>query len=72
MSLHSVARDLTTSELIALSIVVPVMYLLRTIGAISRTVDRPGRMACINSFLGWTIVGWIYAMVMALEFRYRT
>jgi hypothetical protein len=42
------------------------MYWLPTIIAIVRRTPSALGVAVINFFLGWTIIGWIVALVMAL------
>jgi hypothetical protein len=42
------------------------MYWLPTIIAIVRRTPSALGVATINFFLGWTIIGWIVALVMAL------
>ena len=42
------------------------MYWLPTIIAIVRRTPSALGVAAINFFLGWTIIGWIVALVMAL------
>ena len=42
------------------------MYWLPTIIAIARRTPSALGVAAINFFLGWTIIGWIVALVMAL------
>ncbi len=42
------------------------MYWLPTIVAIVRRTPSAFGVAAINFFLGWTVIGWIVAMVIAL------
>lgn len=43
-----------------------VMYWLPTIIAIVRRTPSALGVAAINFFLGWTIIGWIVALILAL------
>ncbi len=43
-----------------------VMYWLPTIVAILRRTPSALGVATINFFLGWTVIGWIIALIMAL------
>ena len=42
------------------------MYWLPTIVAIVRRTPSALGVAAINFFLGWTVIGWIVALVIAL------
>lgn len=42
------------------------LYLTPTVVAVVRRVPDTGTLAAINLFLGWTVIGWIATMVMAL------
>ena len=41
------------------------LYFLPTIVAFSRHAPSPGSVAVINVFLGWTFIGWVFALIMA-------
>jgi Na+/H+-dicarboxylate symporter len=43
-----------------------VMYWLPTIVAVLRRTPSALGVAAINFFLGWTVIGWIIALLMAL------
>jgi len=43
-----------------------VMYWLPTLVAIVRRTPSALGVAVINFFLGWTVIGWIVALVLAL------
>lgn len=43
------------------------MYFLPTIVGFSRRVVNRGSVAVINFFLGWTLIGWVVALAMALR-----
>lgn len=45
------------------------LYFLPTIVALARHSDRTGRIFLLNFFLGWTGIGWIVALVMAVRDR---
>jgi Superinfection immunity protein len=53
--------------LFGLSLIVAavVLYFLPTIVAYGREVSRPLLIAVINVLLGWTLIGWVIAIVMA-------
>ena len=42
------------------------VYWLPTIVALSRQSDARGRIAALNFFFGWTVLGWVAAMVWAV------
>ena len=42
-------------------------YWIPTIAAWVRHVPNRGSVAVVNLFLGWTIVGWVVAMAMAMR-----
>lgn len=48
-------------------VVLFVMYWLPTLIAVIRRTPAARGVAMINFFLGWTIVGWVVALVMALS-----
>lgn len=41
------------------------LYFLPTIVAATRKVRHKGSVAVINTFLGWTLIGWVVALAMA-------
>ena len=43
------------------------VYLLPTIVASRRNLQATGKIAAINIFLGWTILGWIVALALAVK-----
>ena len=43
------------------------VYLLPTIVAVARKHHQSGAVAAINFFLGWTLIGWVVALAMALS-----
>jgi Superinfection immunity protein len=45
------------------------LYFLPTIIAVARKVRNEGSIVVINVFLGWTLVGWVIALAMALRTR---
>jgi hypothetical protein len=55
-----------------LLIIGALMYLLPTIIASSRHVRNVGSVAVINLFLGWTLIGWVVALAMAVRTVDRT
>jgi Superinfection immunity protein len=50
----------------ALIIVLEVVYLVPIIVAQTRGITRIGPCFVVNIFLGWTLVGWVVAFVLAL------
>ena len=42
------------------------MYWLPTVVAIARRTPSALGVAALNFFLGWTVIGWIIALVIAL------
>ena len=59
---------------VVLSIVIPVfplsvlVYFLPSIVAWNRQVRNFGSVLAINLFLGWTLVGWVVALAMAMRY----
>lgn len=51
---------------IGLIIIIP-LYFLPTIIAFSRKVTNVGSVLVINFFLGWSVIGWIVALAMAVK-----
>lgn len=47
-----------------------VIYLVPSLLAILRHNQKIGVIALINIFLGWSIIGWIVALVMSLSSKY--
>ena len=45
------------------------LYFLPTIVGFSRRVVNRGSVAVINVFLGWTVIGWVVALAMAVRTR---
>jgi hypothetical protein len=46
-------------------------YFLPTIIALARRHPSTGFVVVINLFLGWTLVGWVWALARALDTKYR-
>ena len=44
-----------------------VIYLLPTFVGVRRGAPNMGSVGVINLFLGWTVVGWVVALAMALR-----
>jgi hypothetical protein len=55
--------------LLASFIVGVCLYFLPTIIAVARKVRNQGSIGVINFLLGWTLVGWVIALAMALRTR---
>jgi hypothetical protein len=43
------------------------VYFIPTIVAVERNVVNKWSVAVINAFLGWTLIGWVVALAMALR-----
>ena len=43
------------------------VYFIPTIVATERNVVNKWSVAVINAFLGWTLIGWVVALAMALR-----
>ena len=43
------------------------VYFIPTIIAVERNVVNKWSVAVINGFLGWTLLGWVVALAMALR-----
>ena len=43
------------------------VYFVPTIVATQRNVVNKWSVAVINAFLGWTLIGWVVALAMALR-----
>ena len=69
--LSDLSRDLTDSlGAIGLGVFIALMLaviLLPTFIALSRGVRHVASIAVINVFLGWTFVGWVVALAMAVR-----
>ena len=48
-------------------IIIIAMYFLPAIIAFSRKVTNVGSVLVINIFLGWTVIGWVVALAMAVK-----
>jgi hypothetical protein len=46
------------------------MYFLPTIIAVARSKRDIGAILVLNLFLGWTLIGWVIALVWALKHDY--
>lgn len=49
-----------------MAIIIIALYLVPTIVALSRDMPNKGSTIAINLFLGWTLIGWVVALAMAL------
>ena len=61
--LHYIAWDLTGAVLLAVGVLI---YFLPTIVAAMRKAARIGAVFTVNLLLGWTLLGWLVALVMAV------
>lgn len=48
------------------TILLLVFYFIPTISAYCRDHNNTAAIACVNILLGWTVIGWIGAMVWSL------
>lgn len=48
------------------------IYFLPAIISICRDSTKKGAVICVNIFLGWTLIGWVASLVMALSFERRS
>jgi hypothetical protein len=46
-----------------------VCYFIPTLVALGRGVPNTGSVVVINFFLGWTFIGWVVALAMAMRSR---
>jgi len=44
-----------------------IAYWAPTVVALVRHVPAAGQVVVVNLFLGWTVIGWVVALVMALR-----
>lgn len=56
--------DASTTALIILMVAV---YLLPTILGLTMKTPHTASVAVINVFLGWTLIGWVVALAMAVR-----
>jgi hypothetical protein len=47
------------------------LYFLPAIVAVARKVPNTGSVIVIDFFLGWTFIGWVIALAMAVRSRPR-
>jgi Superinfection immunity protein len=61
------ARLVTLFVFGTVAVIIMIAYLLPTLIGSSRHVADLGSVAVINIALGWTLVGWVIALAMALR-----
>lgn len=49
-----------------MEILVIILYFVPTLTAVCKNHDNAGAIATLNLFLGWTLIGWVLALVWAL------
>lgn len=59
--------ELSILHLLILLVIAVVPYFAPTIIAVVRKKRNAGAIAVLNIFLGWTVVGWVVALVWALS-----
>ncbi|WP_349934824.1 superinfection immunity protein [Acetobacter sp. A11-2] len=57
---------------LVLLLVIAVLYFLPTVIAVSRKLNKPAGVIALNALLGWTVIGWIGALVMAFSMETKT
>jgi hypothetical protein len=62
--LSSIVAVIVVSDLVVLA---AALYLLPVLIGWRRRVPDPGSVAVINVLLGWTLIGWIAALALALR-----
>ena len=60
-------RDLETAKLTALVTLGVSVYYLPTFIAVARYGGSGRRVGALNTVVGWTIAGWIWALILALR-----
>jgi len=55
-----------------LFIIAALLYFIPTIVAITRHVPNTGSVIVINLLLGWSLIGWVVALAMAVRSRPTT
>jgi Superinfection immunity protein len=69
LALLSVPKPHTAGLIVLFYMAWFALYWLPTIIALWRKVPNKGSVAVINGFLGWTAIGWIVALAMAVRSR---
>ena len=54
---------------VVLLVILGALYLLPLIVAMARKVPNVGSVAVIDILLGWTVIGWVVALAMAVRSR---
>jgi len=70
LGLQQPGEDATVVDVIwslAIVVVAVGVYFTPTILAFTRGVSSPWSVTVINVFLGWTFVGWVVALAMAMR-----
>lgn len=49
-----------------MEILVIILYFVPTLVAMCKGHDNVGAVGALNLFLGWTFIGWVMALVLAL------
>lgn len=68
------SHDETASALLGLIALAAILalYFTPTIVAISRKINKPAGVIAVNVLLGWTLIGWVAALVMAFSMETAT
>lgn len=73
MNVLAAASTGTSTGDVILAIMVTVggliAYWVPTIVALVRHIPNKGSVIVVNAFLGWTVVGWVVALAMAVRSR---
>ncbi|MFJ1897417.1 MULTISPECIES: superinfection immunity protein [unclassified Streptomyces] len=62
----SVSSGVSIGVLLLIVLIV-VAYFVPTVVAFARGVSNSGSVFVLNLFLGWTVVGWVVALAMAVR-----
>jgi uncharacterized membrane protein YGL010W len=54
---------------VVMVVVLGLLYLLPTFLAFARTSQRRFRVLTVNVLLGWTVIGWIAALIMTFAYE---
>lgn len=71
---HADSTAQTGSALIGIIVIVILiaLYFLPTVIAIGRKINKPAGVIAVNVLLGWTLIGWVAALVMAFSMETAT
>jgi hypothetical protein len=67
MPFAMLAQETDAATGVVLLLILAALYFLPLIVAIARHVPNVGSVAVIDIFLGWTVIGWVVALAMAVR-----